>query len=410
MPDPIRCALIGIGARARKLYLPLAAAVAPWIRFGAVCSPNAESAAEAAERLGVPAFTSIGALLDAELVDAAIVLSPIESHHAISLTLSRRGIHHLVETTMASTVRQARDMAAVARENGVTLLVAENYFRFPFDRLARRVADSGAIGEVRRITCYHDQVGFHGHARWQKFFGSAPESVQSIQHTMPTARHFETARRVHESETFRACFLQFSGERMAIDMAGNTKGLIGRVSRPGLTEIDGSRGAILRLQRGEFDGTAEVRIASDAALERDGRADWVAPFSDRIQDGQWLDSSVQLPDGCAEWVNYFRPGRIAGERIREWDAGVVMEIMVQFAEQVLGAGTSEFTAEDAVTTTEIEIGCRESALRGGEAVSLPLDLVDCISEAAAARAVEAKFGVDIMDAQAVADLHFPPAA
>lgn len=60
-------------------------------------------------------------------------------------------------------------MVAEAERAGVTLLVAENYFRFPFDRLAKAVARSGAIGDVHRISCYHDQTGFHGHVRWMRF-------------------------------------------------------------------------------------------------------------------------------------------------------------------------------------------------------------------------------------------------
>src|SRR5262245_13470863 len=100
--------------RARKLYLPLAQAVAPWLRFAAVCSPNAQHAGEAAALLDVPAFSSLESLLRANVIEAAVVLSTIESHHAISLTLSRQRIHHLVETTMCSLVSQAHQMAAQA--------------------------------------------------------------------------------------------------------------------------------------------------------------------------------------------------------------------------------------------------------------------------------------------------------
>ena len=72
--DPVSCALIGIGTRARKLYLPLARAVAPWLRFAAVSSPNPQHAREAADALGVPAFPSVDALIRANVAEAAIVL------------------------------------------------------------------------------------------------------------------------------------------------------------------------------------------------------------------------------------------------------------------------------------------------------------------------------------------------
>lgn len=411
MDQPLRCALIGIGTRAKKLYLPLAEAVLPWLTFAAVVSPNPANAAEAGTRLGVPHFTTLDGLLKARLVDAAIVLSTIESHHAISLTLSRHGIHHLVETTMASTLTQACQMAEEARAAGVSMLVAENYFRLPFDRLARVVADSGAIGPVGRVSCFHDQVGWHGHARWLKLFGAWPESVQSVAHAMTTERHRESERRIHASESFRVVHLAFPGDRVAIDMGGNLKGLIGRTLRPGYTEIDGRRGAIVRVASGGLDGRAELRIASDAALARDGKADHVAPFVDLVEDGVWVGSYVDLPDeGRAEWRHPYRPGRVTGPKLRQWDAAVTLEIMAEFADEVRGTSKSAFSAEDAVKVTEIEMAARESALRGGIRLALPIAPDALESDARAARALRERFGCDPLDAEAMAAVHFPPAS
>jgi predicted dehydrogenase len=410
MNRPLRCALIGIGTRAKKLYLPLLGAVAPWLKVSAVCSPNAGNAAEVGAELGVPHFTTLSALLAADLIDAAVVLSPIESHHAISVTLSRHGIHHLVETTMASTLTQARDMARQARQNGVTMLVAENYFRFPFDRLAKAAVASGAIGDVHRITSMHDQVGFHGHARWIKFYDAYPEAVQSIEHLMPTQRHVESARRIHDSETFRTCHLYFPGGRVAIDMGGNAKGLLGRMPRPGYTEIDGSRGAIVRMAGADLGGVAELRHASELALARDGKADHVAPFRDHVADGTWVGSDVTVPGGMVEIDQPYRPGPVSGPKLREWDAAVVMEILVQFAEQVQGTGVAEFSADDAVMATEVEAACRESALRGGERIALPVDVAPLQSEVIAMGKLRRQFGLDPFDVEAMLAVHFPPAA
>lgn len=410
MSQPLRCALIGIGTRAKKLYLPLLGAVAPWLKVSAVCTPNAANAAEAGAQLGVPHFTTLAALLGADRIDAAIVLSPIESHHAISVTLSRHGIDHLVETTMASTLTQARDMARQARENGVTMLVAENYFRFPFDRLAKAVVASGAIGEVCRITSIHDQVGFHGHARWIKFYDAYPEAVQSIEHVMPTMRHVESARRIYDSETFRTCHLYFPGGRVAVDMGGNAKGLLGRMPRPGYTEIDGSRGAIVRMAGADLGGAAELRHVSEPALARDGKADHVAAFRDHVVDGTWVGSDVVVPGGVVEIDQPYRPGPVSGPKLREWDAAVVMEILVQFAEQVLGTGTAEFSAEDAVAATEVEAACRESARRGGERVALPVDATQLQGETIAIAKLHQSFGIDPLDVKAMLAVHFPPAA
>lgn len=410
MPGPLRCALIGVGTRARKLYLPILAPLAPWIELVAICTPDPAKAEATGRQLGVPSFTSLTALIESGLAEAAIVLSTIESHHAISVTLSRHGIHQLIETTMASTVAQARQMVEEADRGGVTLLVAENYFRFPFDRLAKAVAKSGAIGDVHRVTCFHDQVGFHGHARWINFFDSHPIAVQSNAHRMPTARHVESARRIHESETFRICQLYFDKERIAIDMGGNPKGLIGRSVRPGYTEVDGTRGAIVRQATANLDGRAELRLASDAALARDGKADQIVPFEDVVENATWVASRVSLPDRTIEVTNALRPGAVTGDKIREWDGAVVMEIVVEFAEAVAGRRKAEFTAQDALRTTEIEMACRESARLGGTRLELDADVSDFASEADALAAVRKTFSVDPMDTRAMIEIHFPPAA
>ncbi|MBD0417522.1 Gfo/Idh/MocA family protein [Oryzicola mucosus] len=410
MTAPLRCALIGVGTRAKKLYLPILPALAPWIEVVAVCTPNIANAADAGAQLGVPSFTRLSELLDAGLIEAALVLSSIESHHAVSVTLSRHGIHHLVETTMASTYAQASDMVETADGQGITLLVAENYFRFPFDRLAKAVSASGAIGEVKRITCYHDQVGFHGHARWIKFYDAYPDQVQALTHTMPTARHVESAHRVHDSETFRACHLYFPGDRIAVAMGGNLKGMLGRPPRPGFTEIDGTRGAIVRFAGADLDGRAELRIASDEALMRDGKSDHIAEFVDRIEQATWVSSSVAIPGGKVELENSLRPGSISGKKLREWDATVVMQIVVEFAEQVRGLRRAQFSTLDALKATEIEAACCESARRGGQRIMLAGDAASFETDLATARSLNERFGVDHLDADAMIAMHFPPAA
>lgn len=406
---PLRCALIGIGTRARKLYLPILKPLAPWIEIVAVCTPNAANAAETAVQLGVPGFTSLTDLLNADLIDAAIVLSTIESHHAISVTLSRHGIHHLIETTMASTVAQARQMVDEAQRNDVKLLIAENFFRFPFDRLAKAVSQSGAIGDVYRVTSFYDEVGFHGHARWLHFYDAHPVAVQAIAHKMPTARHMESANRIHESESFLDCHVFYPDDRAAVVMSGNAKGLIGRTARPGTTEIDGTRGAVVRMATTDLNGVAELRTTSDAALAQDGKADHLSIFNDVIEDGTWISSSVTIPGSTLSVFNALRPGRVVGKKTRDWDAAVVMEIVVEFAEHVRGEREPEFSALDALKVTEIEMACRESARRDGVRITMPCDPMSFESEAIAARDVERRFGVNSLDAEAMIAVHFPSA-
>jgi predicted dehydrogenase len=278
---PVDVALIGTGNRSQRIYRPLFDSLGPWVRLVAVCDPVREHADAYAADVGVPAFYSLHDLVRSRPMEAALVVTPVDSHYAISRHLARHGVHHLVETSMTSTLAQARAMVAGAREGGVVLRIAENFFRFPFDRIARKIAETGFLGPIGRLTCFHDHLGFHNNSRWIVFCGAYPESVQALGHTMPTAPHRQAAHRAHrghEEETFEARFFRFPDGRLVTDLAGNIKGMLGRYPRPGYTEIDGARGAIVRQATRPWHGEAEVRYCSDAALRQGGVADEIYPI------------------------------------------------------------------------------------------------------------------------------------
>ena len=61
-----------------------------------------------------------------------------------------------------------------ARDSRAILRIAENFFRFPFDRMMKLIAADGFIGPVKRLTCWHDHTGYHNNSRWIHFFGAHP--------------------------------------------------------------------------------------------------------------------------------------------------------------------------------------------------------------------------------------------
>ena len=57
------------------------------------------------------------------MIDALIVAAPAEVHHELSIRALRAGKHVLVEKPIAATLRQANEMAALAKERGLVLQV-----------------------------------------------------------------------------------------------------------------------------------------------------------------------------------------------------------------------------------------------------------------------------------------------
>jgi predicted dehydrogenase len=410
LDSPVRVALVGAGNRSRTVYLPLFKALAPWVTVTAVCDPVREHADNVAAALGVPAYYSLRDLVADRPMEAALVVTPIDGHHAISCYLSSHGVHNLVETTIANLLVQAIEMRDTARSNGVVMRVAENFFRFPFDRIAMQVMASGVIGDIYRMTCFHDHLGYHNNSRWIVLMGSRPTSVQAVKHVMPTLPHNEAAHRHHESETFNARFFEFPEGKFVSDIAANIKGMLGRYPRPGYTEIDGTRGTVARWAVRNWWGEGEVRICSDAALENGAIADIVCPILHETDGEFWSREYVDLPTGRVEWVNQFSPkvGLEPGHvyHHRDYYGAAVMDHIVDFARAIRGVAESEYTDEDAVAAMMMEVGARESVLRDGAKVALPLT-EDLAAEQVVREQLRQKLGVDPLDIEAVMNISFP---
>lgn len=405
LAEPLSVALIGTGNRSKTTYKPLFDFLKPWVEIVAVCDPLRESADAFAAEIGVPAFYDLNELIKARPMEAAFVVSPIPSHHSICCTLLSHGVHVNVETSMCSLLMQAQEMVAAARNGGAILRIAENFFRFPFDRMMKLIAEDGFIGPIKRLTCWHDHTGYHNNSRWIRFFGAHPTAVQAISHSMPTAGHYQLAHRYYESETYRAHFFFFPEDALVIDHAGNIKSMLGRYPRPGYTELAGARGAIVQQAGPGWTGIGELRACTDEALANGGRHDLTYPIV-HLGDGRdWLSSHVDLPTGRIEYINPFRLGANAYHRRNYYSAAVISHI-VDFAETVRGERESEYTDKDALMAMMMEVATRESALQEGRRLTLPLE-GDLESEAAIRAEEKKRYGVDPLDIEGMLQISYP---
>jgi len=72
-----------------------------------------------ASELGVTAFASLDALLDA--VDAVSVVVPTPAHYAVAAPALERGLHVLIEKPIATTLEEADSLLAIARRTGAVV-------------------------------------------------------------------------------------------------------------------------------------------------------------------------------------------------------------------------------------------------------------------------------------------------
>jgi predicted dehydrogenase len=88
-------------------------------------------------------------MLDADNVDAVLVLAPVGLHHTIALAALAAGKHVLVEKPFAISVRAARQMVDAAAAKGLTIGVAESIRYTEPTRAARWVIDQGMLGNLQ---------------------------------------------------------------------------------------------------------------------------------------------------------------------------------------------------------------------------------------------------------------------
>ncbi len=419
--ESLPVALIGAGTRAQTIYLSLWESLKPWCTPVAVCDPVLENCRKLAGELGVPAYTDIRQLVRDRPMQAAIVVTPVPSHHSISVFLSSHGIPNLTETSWASMVCQAREMIAAARQNNVVARVAENFFRMPVDRFAQTVRDCGYLGRIGRIFSYADHTGYHNNSRWIVFAKEHPEWVQCLEHDMAHPAFYSMPMRRHEKETLNARFFHFPSDLLVLDVgSGHVKGHLGRHPRPGYTEFQGERGVLAHrasVSTGWGEEQTELRFVSDARLAPaqeaagslwgGGQADVITPVIHDTTGEVWTGLHADTPLMRIVYENPLHPfakmGKISN---RDWYGMAVMDHVVDFVLAVRGLRPSEFTDEDALMSAMMEIGARESALQEGRRIRLPVE-GSLEADAIEREKQKKQFGVDPLDIEAMLSVSFP---
>jgi hypothetical protein len=186
--------------------------------------------------------------------------------------------------------------------------------------------------------------------------------------------------------------------------------MLGRYPRPGYTEIDGARSTIVQAADRSWHGQAEVRYCSDEALESGGIADGIFPIVHNGENGRWLSTYVDLPIGRVEYVNPYQPIDDPMDHIENFDrdyyGACVMDHIVDFARAVRGVGPSLYTDQDALTSMAMEVGARESALRRGERLDLPLP-GDLEADHIERETLRKRWGADPLDIDAMLAIAYP---
>jgi len=154
----LRIAVIGFGNRrdiANHAHRPDASGAGAGSRIVAVVDPD-PGAGERIRQTGwdVPQLIDYRELSGAA-VDAAIVVSPDDTHYAIASHLLREGIAVYLEKPIAIYTDDADALLQLAYDTGTKLYVGHNMRHMAFVRIMRDAIARGEIGEVKAVWCRH---------------------------------------------------------------------------------------------------------------------------------------------------------------------------------------------------------------------------------------------------------------
>jgi predicted dehydrogenase len=170
----MRVAVVGLGMAVKPHALALKD-LAPRVEVAGAYSPSAARREAFALQYGLPVVDSLDRIVEDRSIDAALVLTPPNTHLELVERLAGAGKHVLLEKPLDITLARAEGVVAAAERAGVTLgVVLQHRFRPAAERFAHAIA-RGRLGRVAAASVsvrwwrpqkgYYDQPGRGTYAR-----------------------------------------------------------------------------------------------------------------------------------------------------------------------------------------------------------------------------------------------------
>ena len=160
MAERVRVGVIGTSWWADTVHLPSLRSH-PRAQLAAICGRNPDRAQEIAHKYGIPAvYTDYREMIVRADLDALVIVTPDDQHHAMAMAALDKGLHVLCEKPLALDAGQAREMLARAEAAGVVHMTFFTYRWMPFYRYLRQLVQEEYVGRC-----------FHCHLRFLSGFG-----------------------------------------------------------------------------------------------------------------------------------------------------------------------------------------------------------------------------------------------
>ncbi|MEO7965825.1 MAG: Gfo/Idh/MocA family oxidoreductase [Gemmatimonadaceae bacterium] len=126
----LRVAVAGLGNAAVNLHLPGLSNMAI-AHVVAGCDPSEAQRTAAAARFNFPTFATLTEMLAVTSPDVVIICAPPKAHKAIALEAFAAGAHVLCEKPLATSVPEAEEILAAAKQHGKRLALNHEFREMP---------------------------------------------------------------------------------------------------------------------------------------------------------------------------------------------------------------------------------------------------------------------------------------
>jgi len=144
--NSIRTGLVGAGYIAT--WHADAIKAASGVNVTAICDPSPAAAEALARACGAQAFTSLDALIEADICDAVHILTPPQLHRELAVKSLEAGLHTFVEKPIALSLADTEEISKAAERAGKALAVGHNFLGIPGYRRLKQAVENGRLGRV----------------------------------------------------------------------------------------------------------------------------------------------------------------------------------------------------------------------------------------------------------------------
>ena len=177
----LRVGFIGAGDRVSRIYRPVVTALQDRVEVCGVATRTQDSADRVSAGTGWPAWTDMGALVQAATPDLLVVAVPPGVVEDVYPRVADLGVPLLLETPFAWNGRRGDMLLQRLRSTRRLVGVAEQFPFLPEVRLQRRLIELGLLGRVDAVVNDFAVYDYHGIAMARALLGwhRVPHSAQA---------------------------------------------------------------------------------------------------------------------------------------------------------------------------------------------------------------------------------------